>query len=303
MILPKFTSADQPFVNGKLNPNFFGATKSSSDSVTETVVIQPPPYEKTIVITPPPYTSDVYVQPPAVVEKIDGVDVTVSVPPIKQTITVTPPPITQEITVHPPSYTTTVTKPGSTKLTSKFAVGVVQTWPYRLCALIKPNVVVGAKHYSIPVGSKIRFYNETGYEEASVKKVAVSFYDLEAYYLDRDIRTVEPSPVFSTDNYSSLSRKEIVTFGLVGDRNPPYNSWVPAAAPALYARTLNVSAQDMTGVCAFQTPGSFLQPGDSGAPSFILEDGIYKFLGSNWKISTTYNINLASPRVAILNSL
>jgi hypothetical protein len=303
MIIKNQTSSDLPFLDGKINPNFFGTTSQTTGTVTETVLVQPPPYEKTIVVTPPAYTSDVYVQPPAIVQTVDGTSVTVNLPPIKQTITVTPPPVTQEITITPPAYTTTVTKSGKTEVVNKFAaVGVVQTWPYRLCALVKSNVIVGAKHYSIPVGSKVRFYSATGYEELTVKSIAKSYYDLELYYLDRNATAV-PTPVYDNQNWSLYPRQKIVTFGLIGDRSPPYGNWIPAALGGSILGFAGIPLPDRAISARLDDLQNGVQNGDSGAPNFILDGGQYKFLGSIWRTGGSYLINAAAPRASEINSL
>jgi hypothetical protein len=305
MIIKNASTTDQPFSSGVLNTNFFGVSSSATSTVQETVTIQPPPYERTLVVTPPPYTSDVYIQPPAIVQTIDGLSVTVTPPPIKQSVTVQPPPISQEVTITPPAYTTVVTKSGSTVSKNQFeSVGVVQTWPYRLTALVKPNVIAAALHYSLPIGAKVRFYTSKGFEERTVRSVAATFFDLQLYYLDAAVTAVQPAQILNQTDTIWYRGKTVVTFGLIGSRSD-YSNWIPAAFRNGSIRTVGqVSMADYSVSCLMSSTTFMLEPGDSGSPSFILDNNQYYFLGSTRKIaSATYEVNAAFSRLAVINSL
>ncbi len=228
----------------------------------------------------------------------------VPVPPIKQVVTVAPPVVTLCVTVQPPSvsYQVTTTSAGTLVISNLFgSVGIVQLTPFRLVALVRPNVVAGALHYVLPIGSSIRFIGPNGYEDRFVASVAFTKGDLQLYYLDQAVSVVKPAPI-CTLGASALTNRNIITFGLIGSRAGDGAGWAPAAALNKIGRLLvDANAGTWNATCSMLT--FQLEPGDSGGPTFVVEDSGPTFLGSTRKISSVYEINVAAPSVASINSL
>lgn len=305
MQIASYSSTNQPFANNGINSSFFGATVSAGGAgSTEVITVSSPPVVQQFTVQPPPYTTTVSVQPPSITQVIDGVPTVIDFPPIQQQIVVTPPPIVTSVTVTPPSQQKTIVTPGgsATVKNAYESVGIVDGAPPKLVALVRPNVVAGAKHYALVPGNKVTFYSSNGPVSSTVKGVAGTYGDLELYYLNDSISGVQPVAI-PTFAISAFTGRPIVTFGLVGSRSGPYN-WTPAAVAMKIAR-VTASSGVWTATCTNPTLQSFLEPGDSGGPNFFTDTttSILYYLGSTHEISSTFTVNVACPWASQINSL
>jgi len=278
MVIQSYSSANQPFANNAVNSAFFGAQSQQAAAQKVPVQITPPSYVATV--TPPPFQANV-----------GG-----------ETVMVTPAPV--QVTVNPPPQTVMVDKPATITVRNLYeSVGVVAGNPPKLCCLVRPNVVAAAQHYALKPGDRISFYSSTGVETATVKSVALTFGDLELYYLSANVTSVSPALLTSSLALGDYTGKQAVSFGLVGSRTQaPYN-WTPAATQSTIARALQGTGGVWDATITPQPAGSYLEYGDSGAPNFITLGGQAYYIGSNRKVGTSLDVNMVSPTIPKINSL
>lgn len=327
MLIPNTTAANQLLASPTtLNPSFFGVVHNGGSVTPISSTITPPPYKQVVTVQPPaipyeitvspppaPYTS-AFTPPPIKDSAGNSVPVPpfqqsgeIAVPSFKTTILVTPAAFQQEVTVQPAPVA--VTAPGESTTHNLYeAVGIVEgpPLPLRLLVLVRPNVVLGAHHYNNSpypayVGMTVRFIGSSGYEDRKITSVALTKGDLECYYLDQAVTVVKPCPI-STLSAAAMGNTRMTTFGLVGSRNSA-SGWQPAAATNVLGRvTPDASTGNWAATCQMLTLQ--LEPGDSGSPSFcVAADGSPTVLGSTFKISSTYQVNVATPWVSAINSL
>jgi hypothetical protein len=279
MVIQSYSSANQPFANNAVNPAFFGAKSQPGTIPPKSVQVQPPPYQTTV-------------QPPPFQTTVGGVP-----------ITVTPGPI--QVTVPVPVQTVALPSQGSSSVVRNQyeSVGLVAGNPPKLCCLVRPNVVAAAQHYALQPGDTISFFGPNGVETATVKGVALTFGDLELYYLNAPVTSVNYALITSSLATQAYAGMSAISFGLVGSRqNAPYN-WIPAATQSLISRVIPGTGGVWDATISAQPPGSYLEYGDSGSPNFITLGGQVYFIGTDRKVGSMLDVNMISPVVSQVNSL
>ncbi len=271
MIIQNLSLANELYVNGALNPKFFGVTSTPSES-------------KTVTVTPAPVTTKVTVTPASIVQ--DGV-------------TVNFPPYTQEVTFQPPAVNVVIPSTGGSLSNVFESVGVTSgNGQFRLVALVRPNVVAGARHYNNPpfapyIGLVVTFANG---EQAKIVDVAFTRDDFECYRLDRNITGVRPAVIASLEA-NAYSGREIIMFGLAEKTRPVAGKTFLKYAFGGAVSWVGTVANKSTSPC-------FVQAGDSGSPVFIVSGGVVKYFGSLGSISLTETkVNIACPHSAEIGAL
>ncbi len=271
MIIQNLSLANELYVNGALNPKFFGVTSTPSES-------------KTVTVTPAPVTTKVTVTPASIVQ--DGV-------------TVNFPPYTQEVTFQPPAVNVVIPSTGGSLSNVFESVGVTSgNGQFRLVALVRPNVVAGARHYnnapfSPYIGLIVTFANG---EQAKIVDVVFTRDDFECYRLDRNITGIRPAPIAPLEP-NAYTNREIVMFGLADKSRP-----VAGKTAIKYAFGSGVGWVATVGNKS--TSPVVVQAGDSGSPVFITANGAVQYLGSLGSISLTETkVNMACPHLAEISAL
>jgi hypothetical protein len=265
MQITNFTPANLPVFDQALNPNFFAAT--SDGQMVEHVVFQPP-----AILVP------VHVQPPPITQDVGGQLVTQTFPAIDEMVTVVPPPIIRDIV-----------KPGAV-VDPYESMGVVQGEPPRLCALITSRLVAAAHHY--PISGEVWFYNQQGIVKASIKGSVAVYGDLEIYEIDQ-VQSIKPAKLTSALMLSQYAGLPTVSFGLIGSRLGPYDG-KPAATRMKILRAISGTSGVVT-CTGVSVDGSYLEPGDSGAPHYFMFNDQPYYLGSARKLGSTFEVNMIHP--------
>ena len=159
-------------------------------------------------------------------------------------------------------------------------LGVVETAIPRGCALVGPDLIALAKHYTPPAAAAVSFY---GNAISSVKGVVASYGDLLIMRLnDRIGDIVSPAEIATLPEVFKSSA--FITVGLKDLRS--------FVASSVYPRTIYTTGK----LAKFpQTYAARLEKRDSGSPSYVNVQGIWKYLGSHYAITPTeYFSNLAS---------
>jgi hypothetical protein len=271
MIIQNLSASNELFVNGALNPSFFGVTSTPSAS-------------KTVPVTPPPITQRVTVTPPSVVQ--DGV-------------TVNFPPYSQDVTLQPPPVQITIPSVGGDLRNTFESVGLINPGgQFRLCALVRPNVIAAARHYNNApytpyIGMTVAFISG---ETAKITGVVLTRDDFECYRLDKNITGVQPASIAPLEP-NFYSGREIIMFGLADQKRP-----VAGKTTLKYAFGTSSSWVGTTSNKA--SAPIMVQPGDSGSPVFIVANGVVQYFGSLGSVNLSETkINLACPHAAEIGAL
>ncbi len=269
MIIQNLSTANELFVNGSLNPNFFGVSSLPSQT-------------KTVTVTPAPIVTQVRVTPPSVIQ--DGV-------------TVNFPPYTENVTVQPPSVQVTIPSVGGDLRNTFESVGVINPGgQIRLCALVRPNVIAAARHYNnAPYQSYIGMMVVFGTQKSTIKAVVFTADDFECYSLDDPIDTVQPAPIAPI--VGDYAGREIIVFGLASASRP-----VAGKTSLKYAF---IGAAGGVATAGNRSGSSVVvERGDSGSPVFMVVDNVVQYLGSMAAVNLTqFQVNMASPHAAKIRSL
>ncbi len=271
MITQPASAANELFVNGALNPNFFGVTSTPGES-------------KTVSVKPAPITQKVTVTPLSVVQ--DGV-------------TVNFPPYTIDVVIQAPAQDVTIPSVGGGLKNVYESVGVINpAGQIRLCALVRPNVIAAARHYNNPpYGSYLGMQVAFGQGEiANIVRVIFTRDDFECYQLDRNITSVQPAHVAPLEPNAYVNR-EIIVFGLGALRR--------VIAGKTVLKFAFGSLTSWVGTISNKTNQPVvIQPGDSGSPVFIVANSVVQYFGSISTINLTETkVNIASPWVAEIAAL
>ncbi len=271
MIIQTLSASNELFVNGALNPKFFGVTSAPSQS-------------KTVMVTPPPIVQRVTVTPPSVVQ--DG-------------FTVNFPPYSQDITIQPPPIQVTIPSVGGDLSNTFQSVGVINPGgQIRLCALVRPNIIAAAHHYNNPpfapyIGMMVSFGNG---EQAKIVEVALTRDDFECYRLDRAITSIQPASVAPLEP-NAYTNREIIMFGLADQSRP-----VAGKSSLKYAFG---NGATWLGTVSNKTSAPIIvQPGDSGSPVFITVNSVVQYFGSIGSVNLSETkVNLGCPHAADIAAL
>jgi len=153
----------------------------------------------------------------------------------------------------------------------------------KLVTAISDTYVVAAKHYKVVVGDVIAFVNKLN-EAVYVKvaRIVRATGDVQVVEVDQslsslgisyaEVTEINPGIISQFLNKLGLFRKQAVAFGV----NLATNE-VTAANATVYS----LVRANPANIANFRqgTDGVTLQPGDSGAPDFILENGKLKLVG------------------------
>lgn len=271
MIIQSLSASNELFVNGVLNPNFFGVTSTPSES-------------KTVTVTPAPIVQRVTVTPPSIVQ--DGV-------------TVNFPPYSQDVTFQPPPVQVTIPSVGGDLKNIYQSVGVINPGgQIRLCALVRPNVIAAARHYNNSpyapyIGMTVVF---TSGEQAKITGVVFTRDDFECYQIDKNITGVQPASIAPLEP-NAYSGREIIVFGLADQKRP-------VAGKTILKYAFGTSSSWVGTMSNKSTAPVMVQPGDSGSPVFIVANAVVQYFGSLGSINLSETkVNLACPHVAEIGAL
>jgi hypothetical protein len=273
MVISGYSQANALVLNSVSNPAF-GYLQAGAQPTSQDVVFQPDPIQVPITVQVPSITQD---------------GVTVDFPPFTQIITVTPPPVTRSVPIL------------GVSINPYECVGVIQTNPIRLCALIKPTLIALANHYPASPGEAVIFYGKNGVVTATIKELAATFGDLDIWRLQTPVTDITPARLASDMQIAAYISQPIVSFGLVGSRNiTPYN-WIPVATDGRILRAIRGTGGVMTCTCMLLN-NSMTEPGDSGSPNFFMWNSVPFYLGADRKMGSTFEVNMVHPWIAQLPS-
>lgn len=270
MLIQNGSISNELFVNGALNPKFFGVTSLPSQS-------------RIITVTPPP----VIVSPPDQI--VEGIVVKFPSYPSQ-----------------PPAIEVVVPSVGGDLKNTFESVGIINPGgQIRLCALVRPNVIAAAHHYNETflngqptgwrpyIGMTVAF----GAQTAIIRNVVFTADDFECYQLDRSITSVQPAPIAALESASAYVNREITVFGLLALTRP-----VAAKTNLKYAFGNGLI---WTGTASNKTNQPLtIQAGDSGSPVFIVSNGAVAYFGSLAAVNpTNIIVNIASSHATEIAAL
>lgn len=282
MVISGYTIAHRPVINNVANPDFRWAVRQPGATTIKDVVFTPPPIEVLIKVTPPPIT-----------QTVDGRPVTQEFPLIEQTVVVQPDSIVRQVEYQEPDR---IVNPYE-------SVGVIQTSPPRLCALIGPTTIALARHYGsagsppLTPGTIVTFYGPNGPTQSTLQTSSIAAYgDLELWRLGGNPNNIKPAAITNKPSFVNYTNKPVVVFGMVGDRSrAPYN-WFAAEALGRILRATQGSNLVWSASCIFPD-GTRLEPGDSGSPVFFTHENRIYYLGSIRKMASTFEVSMIHPWV------
>lgn len=159
-------------------------------------------------------------------------------------------------------------------------VGRVATDPYRLCTLVRPDLVALAKHYTPPNGSKITFFSPNGPEFTQISGFK-AFGDLLIARLTKPVESVEP--VVCADLQTVKMGDPAADFLAVGLQDLEKIIASPIELKLVYADGKLAKFR--------QNTVTKLEKGDSGAPILIKNGTEWALVGTNYSITATEAFN------------
>lgn len=169
---------------------------------------------------------------------------------------------------------------------------IIETNPPRLAALVGSNLIALAKHYTPPVGVAVTVLASGNSVVTTITGIASVYGDLLIMRLADNIgEIVDPAVIASLTEIKNAG-----TFVVTGLKDLRTLIAAPSVPVTIYATGKMIKFR--------QTEFATLQPGDSGAPSFVHVNGQWKYLGSNFGITKTeYFTNVAATYAANIAAL